>query len=94
MPQGSMHDWLRPRVERLLREAAEAGFERDVAVAVLLDLAGSAPFDTAPLPPEPEPPHGPWPKPPPEISPDMDVGEIGLQPEPNLLGDLSGRRIF
>ncbi|WP_419730418.1 hypothetical protein [Lichenicola sp.] len=32
------HDWLLPRLEQLLTEAAQAGIERTVAIAVLTDL--------------------------------------------------------
>jgi hypothetical protein len=56
-----MHDWLRPRIDQLLRDAVAAGFERDVVLVVVNDLVTAAPFDTAPLPVEPELPHGPKP---------------------------------
>jgi hypothetical protein len=57
MSQTPLHDWLRPRLDQLLCDAAAAGFERDVVLVVINDLVSSAP-DTAPLPVEPELPHG------------------------------------
>jgi len=41
------HDFLLPRLAALLDEAVTAGFQRDVAVAVLIDLVTSSRFDTA-----------------------------------------------
>ncbi len=50
------HDWLRPRVAALVNEAERAGIPRDIAVAVIIDLAGAPPFDQASTPePQPEP---------------------------------------
>jgi hypothetical protein len=43
-----LHDWLTPRLEALLREAEAAGFARDVALAVLLDLITAFPSDLSP----------------------------------------------
>jgi hypothetical protein len=45
MSGAPLHDWLKPRMEALLRDAQAAGFERDVVVAVLIDLVTSPPFD-------------------------------------------------
>jgi hypothetical protein len=45
MSQTPLHDWLTPRVEALLREAEAAGFARDAALAVLLDLVTASPGD-------------------------------------------------
>jgi len=45
MSQTPLHDWLWPRVETLLHEAETAGFARDAALAVLLDLITAAPAD-------------------------------------------------
>jgi hypothetical protein len=59
MTQTPVHDWLLPRLEQLIADGAAAGFEREAVLAVLVDLATSAPIDTAPLPEEP-PVHGPW----------------------------------
>jgi hypothetical protein len=39
------HDWLRPRLARLLADARTAGIPYDVAVAVLIDLATSETFN-------------------------------------------------
>ena len=73
------HAWMRPRVEALLREAAAAGIPRDVAVAVMLDAAGSAGVDLAPLPAETSLPTGPWPH------PDDDIADAET---PDLSGQL------
>jgi hypothetical protein len=59
MSQTPLHDWLRPRIDQLVRDATAAGFERDVVLVVINDLVSSTPFDTAPLPVEPELPLGP-----------------------------------
>jgi len=40
-------DFLLPRLTALIEDAVAAGFERDVAVAVLIDLITSPRFDTA-----------------------------------------------
>ena len=39
------HDWLRPRLQRLVAEAEAAGIERSIAVAVLTDLVTGEAFD-------------------------------------------------
>ena len=60
MSETPLHDWLRPRLDQLFRDAAAAGFERDVVLVVINDLVSSVPLDTAPLPvDEPESAHGP-----------------------------------
>jgi hypothetical protein len=41
------HDFLLPRVTALLKEAVATGIERQVAVAVLIDIITSPRFDTA-----------------------------------------------
>jgi hypothetical protein len=41
------HDFLLPRVTALLNEAVATGIERQVAVAVLIDIITSPRFDTA-----------------------------------------------
>ena len=41
------HDFLLPRLTRLVNDAVATGIERDVAVAVLIDLITSSLFDTA-----------------------------------------------
>jgi hypothetical protein len=38
MPDISAHDWFRPKLIALLAEAAESGYPRDVAEAVITDL--------------------------------------------------------
>ena len=52
MDRTPLHDWLEPRVKALLDEAQAAGFARDAAEAVLIDLVTDAEFNHAPLPPE------------------------------------------
>jgi hypothetical protein len=39
------HDWLRPRLAELLRQAELAGIERSTAIAVLTDLITAPPFN-------------------------------------------------
>lgn len=58
-----LHDWLRPRLAQLLRDAGAAGFAREAALAVMTDLATAAPFNMAPPPAESPLPAGPWPEP-------------------------------
>jgi hypothetical protein len=41
------HDLLLPRLTALINDAVAAGFEREVAVAVLIDLITSPRFDSA-----------------------------------------------
>jgi len=43
-----LHDWLRRRLKDQLDEAQAAGFGRDAAEAVLIDLATSTVFNDAP----------------------------------------------
>ena len=50
------HAWLRPRVEALIRDAIAAGIPRDIAVAVMLDVAGAAGVNPVALPAEPPTP--------------------------------------
>ena len=45
--QSPVHDFLLPRLLTLLDEAVAMGTERDVAVAVMIDLVTSPRFDTA-----------------------------------------------
>jgi len=54
MSQTPLHDWMRPRLEHLLRDAVAAGFEREAALAVVTDLATAPEFDKAPPPTEPD----------------------------------------
>src|SRR5271165_1308451 len=42
MDRTPLHDWLEPRVKALLDEAQAAGFARDAAEAVLIDLVTDA----------------------------------------------------
>lgn len=41
MPEGA-HDWFRPKLVSLMAQAEQAGFGRDVAVAVITDLVNGA----------------------------------------------------
>ncbi len=43
-----LHDWMTPRLENLLAEAERAGFARDAAVAVAIDLIEGPLFNPAP----------------------------------------------
>jgi hypothetical protein len=43
-----VHDWLRPRLAELIRQAELAGFAREVVVQVLDDLITSPPIDEIP----------------------------------------------
>ncbi len=57
MDDTPLHDWMRRRLKALLDEAQTAGFARDAAEAVLIDLATSTDFnDVRPDPEEPNPP--------------------------------------
>ena len=51
MTETPVHDWLRPRLAELVRQAEGAGFNRDAVIAVLSDLIDSPPFNqTEPVP--------------------------------------------
>jgi hypothetical protein len=54
MTERPIHDWMLPRLQRLLAEAATAGFARAPCVAVIADIMMTPEFNTAPPPPEPE----------------------------------------
>jgi hypothetical protein len=45
MTETPVHDWLRPRLAELVRQAEDAGFDRDTVIAVLSDLIDSPPFN-------------------------------------------------
>ncbi len=45
----SPHDWLRPKLAALVKDAEAAGIARDVSVAVITDLMNGPLADTAPL---------------------------------------------
>jgi len=49
MSDTPVHNWLRPRLADLVRQAERAGFDRQTAIAVLTDLITSPPFN-APSP--------------------------------------------
>lgn len=44
------HDWITAKLDALLAEAKAAGFSRDVAVAVLIDIVTSPQYDEVPPP--------------------------------------------
>ncbi len=57
MDNTPLHEGLRQRLKALLDEAQAAGFARDAAEAVLIDLATSTDFnEVLPEPEEPGPP--------------------------------------
>jgi hypothetical protein len=72
MSQTPLHDWLRPKLDRLLAEAAAAGFGREATLAVLTDIATGTTYNEVALPTEPEVSHTQWPS---------AQEEIGLYPE-------------
>jgi hypothetical protein len=47
-----LHDWLRPRLFSLVRDAEQAGFERGAVIAVMTDLITMPPFNDADASPE------------------------------------------
>lgn len=44
----SIHDWLRPQLERLVQEGAARGFDPQAVVATMIDLAESENFTASP----------------------------------------------
>ena len=45
MSDTPVHNWLRPRLADLVRQAERAGFDRQTVIAVLTDLITSPPFN-------------------------------------------------
>ena len=45
MSETPVHDWLRPRLAELVRQAERAGFARDTVIAVITDLITTPPFN-------------------------------------------------
>lgn len=45
MSETPVHEWLRPRLAELVRQAEEAGFTRDTVIAVITDLITAPPFN-------------------------------------------------
>lgn len=72
MTETPARDWLRPRVEALMLEAAAAGFPGDVVTAVLTDLLDGE-FNTAPVPTEVADDRDPGQPAPPPDNPDSDA---------------------
>jgi hypothetical protein len=50
MSDTPVQDWLRPRLVELIRQAEQAGFQRDVVVQVLIDLMTTPPIDEVAAP--------------------------------------------
>ncbi len=48
MSETPLHDWLRPRLTELIRQAVRAGFPRDTVIAVITDLITAPPFSQEP----------------------------------------------
>lgn len=48
MSDTPVHNWLRPRLADLVRQAERAGFDRQTVIAVLTDLITSPPFNAPP----------------------------------------------
>jgi hypothetical protein len=48
MTEVSPHDWLRPKLAALMKEAEGAGIARDVSVAVITDLVNGPLFSAGP----------------------------------------------
>lgn len=53
----SIHDWLRPLLERLVQDGVARGADPQAVVATMIDLAGSEDF--AAVPPASSPPPAP-----------------------------------
>jgi hypothetical protein len=47
MSETPIHDWLRPRLADLVRQAERAGFERQAVIAVMTDLITEPPYNEA-----------------------------------------------
>jgi hypothetical protein len=45
MSETPVHDWLRPRLAELVRQAERAGFAKDTVIAVITDLITAPPFN-------------------------------------------------
>jgi hypothetical protein len=85
-PRAVLHEWLSPRLDALFREAAEAGFEREAVLAVIIDLLTSGAFNDSPLPAEPPGPYGPGPDPADDAIEEVPFIDAEPIARPNLLG--------
>ena len=56
MSNSPVHEWLTPRLRALVRAAEEAGFQRQIVVAVITDLITGPAYNA---PPESAPPGEP-----------------------------------
>jgi len=75
--QSPVHDFLLPRLTALVDEAVTRGIEREVAVAVLIDLVTSPGFDmAAPSPTDDSAPRPLW-----DRGPDSVVLVNGVSPQ-------------
>jgi hypothetical protein len=54
MTETPLHDWIKPKLTALLAEAEQAGFNRDAAVAVIIDLITGPAFNPPPKPSGPD----------------------------------------
>jgi hypothetical protein len=54
MKEPTAHAWLRPKLAALVAEAENAGFAREVAVAVLIDIVTGTEFNLSVTNPEPQ----------------------------------------
>jgi len=50
MSETPVHDWLRPRLADLVRQAERAGFDRQTVIAIITDMITAPPFNDAPPP--------------------------------------------
>jgi hypothetical protein len=56
MSEQPLHDWLRPRLEKLIHEAESAGYGRVPTIAIIADLMMDSSFNEAPVTREPASP--------------------------------------
>jgi hypothetical protein len=90
-----VHDYLLPRLAELVRGAAAQGMEKDVVVAVLIDLVASPLFDTATADPMGDSaPHPDWDRSHPDIvmvTQDVaaNVNTIGVHAEDDFIAPLT-----
>jgi hypothetical protein len=47
MPSTPVHDWVKPRLDALMEEAAKNGMDREVVVAVLTDIVEGPGYNRA-----------------------------------------------
>ena len=54
MSQTPLHDWIKPRLQKLVDDAITAGFDPLTVTAVLTDIIATTNLDHQPLTPLPE----------------------------------------